>query len=62
MILNLGQFGSFQSIVIPSLVDISTDLNTDETVHITADESSWLCKVYTKLFYSNKIEFGRGRY
>lgn len=57
MLLNLGQFSSFQSIVIPSLVGISSDINPDETVHITADESSWLCKVYYSTFSKSEYKF-----
>lgn len=52
MILNLGEFSSFQSIVIPSLVGISADINPDETVAITADQSSFLCKIQSFYFYN----------
>lgn len=38
----MGEFAAFPSIVIPSLLGMSGDLNPDETVQITAAQTSWL--------------------
>lgn len=35
--------------MIPSLVALNTDLNPDETVHVTASETSWLCELFVDL-------------
>lgn len=43
-IFNLGQFSVLPSIVIPSLTGLSKDLNPDETIRVSGDETSWLCK------------------
>lgn len=43
MILNIGEFMSILAIVISSLVGLSDALNPDETVRISAAQSSWLC-------------------
>lgn len=45
-IFNLGQFSVLPSIVIPSLTGISKELNPDETIHVSGDETSWLCKLF----------------
>lgn len=44
VVLNLGQFFSFPSIVIPSLIGVSKTLNPDEMVEATAAQTSWLCE------------------
>lgn len=36
---------AFPSIVIPSLIGISKELNPDETLQMTAVQASWLGKV-----------------
>lgn len=55
MMFNMGQFYAFPSIVIPSLIGISKHLNPDETVQVTASQSSWLCK--NDLYGSNLWDF-----
>ena len=42
MIINIGEFAGFAAIVIPSLTGLSSNLNPDETVTITAAQASWL--------------------
>lgn len=44
-IFNLGEFTAIPSIVIPSLTGISKHLNPDETIRVSGDETSWLCKL-----------------
>lgn len=44
MILNMGQFHGFPSIVIPSLIGVTGALNPDETLHVSAAQTSWLCE------------------
>lgn len=45
LVLNIGEFAAFPSIVIPSLIGMSKHLNPDESVQVTAEQTSWLCKV-----------------
>lgn len=40
--ISLGFSDAFTALVIPSLTGISADLNPDETIHITAEQASWL--------------------
>lgn len=40
--ISLGFSDAFTAIVIPSLTGISSELNPDETLHITAAQASWL--------------------
>lgn len=49
MILNIGQFFGFATILIPALTGISNELNPNETVQITAAQASWLCKFHLHL-------------
>lgn len=44
LVFNVGEFAAFPSIVIPSLIGISNHLNPDESLHMTASQTSWLCK------------------
>lgn len=55
VVLNLGEFTAFSSIVISALVGMSMKLNPNETIHITAAQSSWLCK-NNFLPFSSKLE------
>lgn len=54
---NLGLVLAFPSIVVPSVIGISSNLNPDETLHMTPDEASWLGQyIYIGLlFHSNKV-------
>lgn len=45
IIFNLGEFAAFPSIVIPSLIGVCNELNPDESLRITAAQTSWLCKI-----------------
>lgn len=44
IILNKSCFDGFSSLIIPSLLGIATALNPNETIQITANQASWLCK------------------
>lgn len=46
IIFNLGEFGAFPSLVIPSLIGVCSELNPDENVHISASQTSWLCETF----------------
>lgn len=46
IIFNFGEVVAIPSIVIPSLIGLSTNLNPNETVHFTASETSWLCELF----------------
>lgn len=54
VVLNVGQFFSFPSIVIPSLIGVSTALNPDEMIKATAAQTSWLCELFSKFVYLKK--------
>lgn len=51
IILNKSCFDGFSSLIIPSLLNISTALNPNETIEITANQASWLCKWSTHFFF-----------
>lgn len=57
VVLNVGQFFSFPSIVIPSLIGVSTALNPDEMIKATAAQTSWLCELFSKFVYLKKKTF-----
>lgn len=45
IVLKKGCFYNLVPIIIPSLLGISNGLNPGETIRITANEASWLCKL-----------------
>lgn len=51
IILNKSCFDGFASLIIPSLLGIAIELNPNESVQITANQASWLCKRFA-LFYA----------
>lgn len=62
MVVNVGNFHGFPSIVIPSLIGASKALNPDETLHVTAAQTSWLCEWFVnllKLFEMLDLKFMR---
>lgn len=56
---NTGLYDSFPSIIIPSLIGISRDLNPNETVHATPSQASWIGINWKHFFfrsnYSNQL-------
>lgn len=42
----MGMVIAISSIVIPSVIGMSNQLNPDETLHMTADDASWLGKTH----------------
>lgn len=58
IIFNLGEFYAFPTLVIPSLIGVCSELNPDENLQITAETSSWLCKISNNLLHpSAKVNF-----
>lgn len=41
---NMGLGLAFPTIVIPSVIGVTLDINPDESLHMTPDEASWLGK------------------
>lgn len=39
---NTTLFAAFPSIVIPSLLGLNDELNTDESIRVTASQASWI--------------------
>lgn len=40
------------AVVVPAVIGMSRDLNPNETISMTADEASWLGKVFRVAFFS----------
>lgn len=55
IVVNKALFDGFPSIVLPSLLGKSQELNPNETLLITASQSSWLCKYSWKVVMKKKI-------
>lgn len=46
---------AISSIVVPSVIGVSKNLNPDETLHMTPDEASWLGKAIFTFFSLKKF-------
>lgn len=52
---DMGFALAFPTIVVPSVIGASFDINPDETLHMTPDEASWLGNLYFYIYFNKKF-------